>query len=438
MDLLFDAKEIVYDFGCTSLLIFFAYNHQTYYTIINVEIKGCDILKKEDHIIHSSLIETRLADERLSLFATKNSECIKVRQAHSSSKEFDIRWPFEEDIDRVLYSKSYSRYVDKTQALSFFSNVHITKRSLHVQWVSRIARQIGRGLNLNLDLIEAIALGHDLGHAPYGHVGERAIDACLREHHFGFFTHNANSVRNLLFIERNGIGYNVSLQVLDGILCHNGEILSRRYCPQRNKTVEQFWKEYENCWKVEDYSKSIVPMTLEGCVVRISDIISYVGKDIEDAMKVGIICEKDLPREVIDVLGTDNKSVINRLIADIVIHSYQKPYLEFSQDIFHALEVLFEFICESIHHHSTIVKENEKLTRLVKELYNAFYDDLVNDQLNNDGIDLFKKKMDKFYQDTPSELIASDYLSGMTDSYALRIYCDRFLPKEQGKMIQDV
>lgn len=151
------------------------------------------------------------------------------------SIEFDIRWPFEKDIDRVLYSKSYSRYVDKTQALSFFSNVHITKRSLHVQWVSRIARQIGRGLNLNLDLIEAIALGHDLGHAPYGHVGEQAINDCLEERHFGYFTHNANSVRHLLFIERNGVGYNVSLQVLDGILCHNGEILSRIYKPDSSK-----------------------------------------------------------------------------------------------------------------------------------------------------------------------------------------------------------
>ncbi|MFR1599161.1 MAG: HD domain-containing protein [Coprobacillus cateniformis] len=179
-------------------------------------------MKKEDKIIHTSLVETRLMDERLSPYATKNSECIKVKHTHKPLIEFDIRWPFEKDIDRVLYSKSYSRYVDKTQALSFFSNVHITKRSLHVQWVSRIARQIGRGLNLNLDLIEAIALGHDLGHAPYGHVGEKAIDDCLKERQFGYFNHNANSVRHLLFIERKGIGYNVSLQVLDGILCHNG------------------------------------------------------------------------------------------------------------------------------------------------------------------------------------------------------------------------
>lgn len=393
-------------------------------------------MKKEDKIIRSSLIQTKKMDEGLSPYATKNQDCIKVRTVHKTVEEFDIRWPFEEDIDRVLYSKSYSRYVDKTQALSFFNNVHITKRSLHVQWVSRIARQIGRGLNLNNDLIEAIALGHDLGHAPYGHVGERAINDCLVERGFGYFNHNANSVRNLLFIERRGKGYNVSLQVLDGILCHNGEILSRIYKPQKGKTVEQFWDEYEKCWHVKDYSKQIVPMTLEGCVVRISDVISYVGKDIEDAMRVGIVQENDLPDEVVRVLGKDNKSMINRLIGDLVIHSYRKPYLEFSKEVYQALEILFEFISSHIHHHPTLLKENEKLARLVKELYNALYDDLMNDDLDDEtGIHAHFKKMSHEYQQTPKELIVSDYLSGMTDSYALRVYQERFLPKQHNETI---
>lgn len=392
-------------------------------------------MKQEDRIIRSTLIETNLYDERLSPFATKNSDCIKVKKTYKPTKEFDIRWPFEEDIDRVLYSKGYSRYVDKTQALSFFNNVHITKRSLHVQWVSRIGRQIGRGLNLNLDLIEAIALGHDLGHAPYGHVGEKAINDCLVERHFGYFAHNANSVRNLLFIERNGIGYNVSLQVLDGILCHNGEMLSKRYEPQPHKTVHQFWQEYENCWHVKDFSKRIIPMTLEGCVVRISDVISYVGKDIEDAIRVGVIKKDDLPDEVVRVLGSDNKSMINRLIGDIVIHSYHKPYLEFSDEVFHAMEVLFHFISTHIHHHPTLVKENEKLTNIVKALYNAFYDDLIDNNDSHHGIDEYVTKMNETYRLAPPELIVSDYLSGMTDNYALRVYEDLFLPKRYDEMI---
>ncbi len=394
-------------------------------------------MKKEDKIIHSSLIETKLMDDRLSVYATKNSECIKVKNTLKPIKDFDIRWPFEKDIDRVLYSQSYSRYVDKTQALSFFSNVHITKRSLHVQWVSRIARQIGRGLNLNLDLIEAIALGHDLGHAPYGHVGEMAINACLEERQFGYFNHNANSVRHLLFIERDGIGYNVSLQVLDGILCHNGEILSRIYKPDKDKTIAQFWDEYEKCWHVKDYSKKISPMTLEGCVVRISDVISYIGKDIEDAIKVGIIKKDELPQVVVNVLGSDNKSMINRLIGDLVIHSYRKPYLEFSEEVYQALTILFDFISSHIHHHPTLIKENEKLTRLVKELYNAFYDDLIDDKDENHGIDRHVKKMIETYKATPTDLIVSDYLSGMTDSYALNVYEERFLPKQHGELIDE-
>lgn len=393
-------------------------------------------MNKEDRIIHSALIATKKQDDSLSKYATKNSQCIKVKKVMNKEKNFDIRWPFEEDIDRVLYSKSYLRYVDKTQALSFFNNIHITKRSLHVQWVSRIARQIGRGLNLNLDLIEAIALGHDLGHAPYGHVGERAINECLKKHNWGYFTHNANSVRNLLFIERKGKGYNVSLQVLDGILCHNGEILSKKYRPQLDKTEEQFWKEYHKCWHEDNYSKKIIPMTLEGCVVRISDVISYVGKDIEDAIKVGIINEDDLPNEVINVLGKDNKSMINRLIGDIVIHSYNKPYLEFSKEVYDALEVLFDFISKKIHHHPTLMRENDKLTRMVTELYEAFYKDLIDDNIENTGINEYVEKMNDDYKVTDPELIVSDYLSAMTDSYVLKKYMHLFLPVQYENLIE--
>ncbi len=392
-------------------------------------------MKKEDKIIHGTLIETRLFDEALSPYATKNSECIKVKHTQKPVKDFDIRWPFEKDIDRVLYSRGYTRYVDKTQALSFFKNVHVTKRSLHVQWVSRIARQIGRGLNLNLDLIEAIALGHDLGHAPYGHVGEKAINDCLKEHGFGYFAHNANSVRSLLFIERKGYGYNVSLQVLDGILCHNGEMLSRVYKPHLGKTVEQFWEEYEGCWNDEQGSLKISPMTLEGCVVRISDVISYIGKDIEDAIRVGIIKHEDLPADVVAVLGDDNKSIINRLIGDLVIHSYKKPYLEFSEEVFEALEKLYSFISVNIHHHPTLVRENEKLTRMVKELYEVFYHDLEDPALKDRGIQKYLSDMNEAYQLTPKELIVSDYLSGMTDRYVLDYYKKIFLPVQYDDII---
>ncbi|MFV0394163.1 MAG: deoxyguanosinetriphosphate triphosphohydrolase family protein [Coprobacillaceae bacterium] len=391
-------------------------------------------MKKEEWIIKNTLKLTKANDAKLSKYATKNSDCIKVREATSEPDDFDIRWPFEEDIDRVLYCKSYQRYVDKTQALSFFSNVHISKRSIHVQWVSRIARQMGRALNLNLDLIEAMALGHDLGHAPYGHVGEKALDEMVQKYEFGYFCHNANSVRNILFIEREGVGYNVSLQVLDGILCHNGEMLSQKYMPDTEKTIEQFWKEYHDCWKVKDASLHIRPMTLEGCVVRVSDVISYIGKDIEDAIKVGIISKDDIPEEVKTVLGTDNKSIMNRLVGDIVIHSYQKPYLKFSKEVFSALQKLMEFLSQKVHNHPVLVAENKKLIRMVQELYETYYMQLL-DTTKKYPIHQYINKMIPEYKDTESALIVSDYISGMTDGYVLRSYQDIFLPKQYDEII---
>ena len=392
-------------------------------------------MKKEEIVIKNALRMTKEADDQLSIYATKNRDCIKVKQTIRNREEFDIRWPFEEDIDRILYCKSYQRYVDKTQALSFFNNAHISKRSIHVQWVSRIARQIGRGLALNQDLIEAAALGHDLGHAPYGHVGEKALDKILQIKGFGYFAHNANSVRNILFIERDGIGYNVSLQVLDAILCHNGEMLSKKYMPDYDKTIAQFWQEYEDCWHQKNTSLIIRPMTLEGCVVRVSDVISYIGKDIEDAIKVGIIKQSDLPKEVTDILGFDNKSMINRLIGDIVIHSYGKPYLRFSNEVFSALKTLLNFLSNRVHQHPVLVKENTKLVRMINQLYNVYYDELTDPNNHDCKIKAFVNKMAPAYSKNDPALIVADYLSMMTDSYVLNEYESIFLPIQHNEIL---
>lgn len=385
-------------------------------------------MKSEEIVIKNTLKMTQEADNQLSLYATKNRDCIKIKSLLKQQEEFDIRWPFEEDVDRILYSKSYQRYVDKTQALSFFNNAHISKRSIHVQWVSRIARQIGKCLGLNTDLIEAAALGHDLGHAPYGHVGEKILDIILQNKGFGHFCHNANSVRNILFIERDGIGYNVSLQVLDAILCHNGEMLSKKYMPDYDKTIAQFWKEYNDCWYQKDTSKKIRPMTLEGCVVRVSDIISYIGKDIEDAIKVGLIKEDDLPRKATKVLGHNNKSMINRLIGDLVIHSYEKPYLSFSPEVFDALLTMMNFLSANVHHHPVLVKENAKLMRMINQLYDVYYEELTDVNNHDCKIKMFVNKMTPEYSKNDPALIVTDYLSMMTDSYVLNEYETIFLP----------
>lgn len=391
-------------------------------------------MKEEELIIKNILKKTQENDRMLSPFACKTADYIKIKDRYNVYDEFDIRWPFEEDIDRILYSKAYRRYGDKTQALSFFQDAHISKRAIHVQWVSRIARQIGRGLNLNMDLLEAAALGHDLGHAPYGHVGEKALNLKLQEKHFGFFCHHANSVRQILFLERKGIGYNVSLQVLDAMLCHNGELLSKKYEPDYHKTLAQFWQEYHACWHQQDASLKLRPMTLEGCVVRISDIISYIGKDIEDAISVGILERDALPEDIVAVLGKNNKAIMNKLIGDLMIHSYNKPYLCFSDEVYQALSSLLDFLAREVHHHSILQRENDKLERMVKELYDVYYDELCRNDVESDIVQ-FVKKMAKSYQSTALALIVSDYLSMKTDTYVLNDYQRRFLPRLHGEKL---
>jgi dGTPase len=188
---------------------------------------------------------------------------------------------------------SYLRYADKTQVFTFNENDHISKRMIHVQLVSKIARTIGRNLGLNEDLIEASSLGHDLGHVPFGHVGEAILNKISLENNEGYFNHNIESVRLLMDIEQNGKGRNLTLQVLDAIMCHNGELPIKKYCP-KIKTKEEFLKEYNDSYKEKDYIKKLRPMTLEGCVVRVSDIIAYIGKDIEDAITLGIIKKEEI------------------------------------------------------------------------------------------------------------------------------------------------
>ena len=241
-------------------------------------------------------------------------------------------------------------------------------------------------------------------------------------------------VYEILYLERNGKGYNVSLQVLDAILCHNGEMLSKKYEPDRKKTKKQFLQEYHDCWHKENASLELKPMTLEGCVVRISDVISYIGKDIEDAMSVGILQKKDLPENVVKVLGDNNKSIMNKLIGDLMIHSYQKPYLRFSHEVFEALSSLLSFLGEKVHHHPVLEKENAKLSRMVKELFDVYLEELENNDQDS-NIVKFKNKMVENYQNMPNPLIVSDYLSMMTDTYVLNDYERKFLPILHGEKL---
>ena len=280
------------------------------------------------------VIKKRMSNKKLSKYACTDNEAILLKD-----EENDIRPRFFRDADRILYSLSYTRYIDKTQVFSFSDNDNISKRMTHVQFVSKIARTIGRGLQLNEDLIEASSLGHDLGHPPFGHEGEKILNEISKKNGCGVFAHNIQSVRTLITLENNGVGKNISVQVLDAILCHNGEVLNKEYYPKK-KTKEEFLNEYSEVYKDDSYSKKLIPMTKEGCVVRISDIIAYVGKDLEDAIRLGILKREDLDKSITDVLGNTNDKIVDALVTDVINNSYNKPYIKLSNKVYNALNKL--------------------------------------------------------------------------------------------------
>jgi len=241
------------------------------------------------------------------------------------------RSAFIRDVDKILNCPFYSRYADKTQVYSLHKNDDITKRSLHVQLVSRTARTIGKALNLNLELIEAIALGHDIGHTPFGHTGESFLDEIYREKTGRRFFHNIHSVRVLDKI----FPLNITLQTLDGIASHNGEMELERYEPCALNSFNEFDSIIESCYINGDNVFKMIPSTLEGCIVRISDIIAYLGKDRQDATKstpLNLTAFKDYG------IGVLNSEIINNLIVNVIENSYNKPYIKLDKSHFEALK----------------------------------------------------------------------------------------------------
>ena len=349
-------------------------------------------------------------ENNLSEYATKSSEAIRIKE-----ESFDIRPNYFHDIDRIIHSLSYTRYSDKTQVFSYKENDHISKRMIHVQLVSKIARTIGRALNLNEDLIEAIALGHDIGHTPLGHQGEYILDELCQKELNERFAHNIQSVRHCMYVENKGNGLNLSIQVLDGIMCHNGEILSNEYMPEK-KDLNEFMKEYELSYKDLEASKKFHPMTLEGCVVRISDVIGYIGRDIEDAVILGKIKREEIPTEISDVLGTTNKEIVNALILDIIKESINKPYIKMSEKVYNALFALKEFNTKNIYYKSVTTQEKEYYKKGMNIIFNNYLNDITNNNKESIIYKIFLNDQSKEYiKNTSSKRQVIDFISGMTD-----------------------
>jgi dGTPase len=362
------------------------------------------------------LMIDRFESETLSPLATRNK--MGTRRTPGNKLEDDYRQAFSVDADRILHSLAYARYIDKTQVFYLVKNDHITHRVLHVQLVSKVARTIGRFLGLNEDLLEAIALGHDIGHTPFGHDGERFLSGICTHNGIGYFHHNLQSVQFLEKVERKGRGWNLCLQTLDGILCHDGEIHNERLLPAVGKTFDDL--DAEIAAKKSDPQTALAPMTLEGCLVRMADTVSYIGRDIEDAIRLNLIHRSDLPDESADELGNTNGTIVFNLVTDIIRNSYQKPYIAFSPEVSNALKQLKKFNMEHIYLNPRIKRHTRQIKKLFELLFETYLDDIRRHRKSSVIFDQFMKDMTEEYIQShrPAEIVR-DFISGMTDQYFL-------------------
>jgi len=296
--------------------------------------------------------------------------------------ECDIRTIYQRDRDRILHSKAFRRLKDKTQVFLAPQGDHYRTRLTHTLEVSQTARTIAKALSLNADLVEAIALGHDLGHTPFGHAGEVALNNMSENG----FTHFEQSVRVVEVLEKNGAGLNLSWEVLDGILNHQ---------------------------------MSTLPATLEGQVVRLCDKISYMHHDMDDAERAGIITEDDIPITIRMVIGGSTRERLNALIHDIITNSYNKDKIMMSKEVEEAMNALREIMFAQVYKSSIAKKEEVKAKRMLSELYRYYYD--------------HPELMTTEYQALISngeilERVVCDYISGMTDQYSIDKFEEIFVP----------
>ena len=368
----------------------------------------------------------KVESEALSPNATRNT--MGVRRTPDDRLVRGYRQPFSVDVDRILHSLAYTRYIDKTQVFYLVKNDHITHRVLHVQLVSKIARTIGRFLGLNEDLLEAIALGHDIGHTPFGHDGERILSRLCELNDIGYFHHNLQSVQFLDKVERKGQGWNLCLQTMDGILCHDGEVHSKRLSPSNPKSFEDL--DAEIAAKKNDPRRALIPMTMEGCLVRMTDTVGYIGRDIQDAIRLNLIMREDLPTGSVDILGNTNGTIVYNLVSDIIRNSYNQPYIAFSTEVSEALRQLKVFNLERIYLNPRIKKHTASIEKLFEILFETYLEDIRKKRAASPIFSQFMKGMtDEYIQSHRPAEIVRDFISGMTDQYFLEQFPVKLRPK---------
>lgn len=337
-------------------------------------------------------------------------------------EEMDHRLPYKRDVDRIVHSKANSRYADKTQVVYLVDNDHLTHRSIHVQLVSSFARGIAEILGLNINLVEAIALGHDVGHPPFGHEGEKYLSALSKKHGEGHFSHPWQSCRLFTQIEP----LNLGLLVYDGFLCHDGGMKGRILAPHFGKTWDDHQEELRK--KHEDPDVLLMPASLEGCLVKISDTISYVGRDIEDAISIGIISREDIPETI---LGRSNREILAHVARDILTESHGKDYIAMSQEVYDALKTLRSFNFQKIYINPNLKVESKK----VKLSYRLLFEYLLEDADKNEENShiwrafLYNKPAGYLESTSPARRVI-DYIAGMTDRFFVRTLQKLIVPSE--------
>jgi len=358
-----------------------------------------------------------------------------IRRDMSRDKASLIRSSFIRDIDKIIHCPYYNRYADKTQVFSFYKNDDITRRGLHVQLVSRIARTLGKALGLNLDLIEAISLGHDIGHTPFGHAGESFLDELLYAHLGLHFSHNIHSVRVLDTI----YPFNISLQTLSGIASHDGELELSEYKARVLSGFDEFDMLIDGCYRDKANVRKLIPSTLEGCVMRISDIIAYLGKDRQDAERAHIADNCNFGNGKI---GTYNAEIINNLMVNIVENSYGKPYIKMDSEHFEALKKAKSDNYELIYKSKKVEKElHETVEPMMEELYEKLLCDLKNGKASSPVFTHHINVVTKAhyerkvpYEETNPHLLVADYIASMTDDYFVDLY-EYLFPKSTRRIV---
>lgn len=353
----------------------------------------------------------------------KNTLTVEELTGRKKIREFDTRGFYFRDQTAIIHSMPYRRLKHKTQVFFSPENDHICTRIEHVQHVATIASTICKGLNnndweLDSEMAYAIGLGHDLGHAPFGHAGETSLSKCLDQK----FMHELNSYRVVNCLANDGHGLNLTYAVMDGIICHNGEVFEKEIEPKQTKN------------KLDEITERVglIPSTLEGCIVRFSDKIAYLGRDIEDAIVSKLIKKDDIPESIKKLLGTSNGEIINALVEDVISESTKNDKISFSEEIFQVMKDLRKFNYERIYDHQILTDYKVFVDRIISTIYNHLislyckygneYEHYEKEKLKiSRSFGSYIKKMEDVYlnsNNVPNQIL-SDYISGMTDTYAI-------------------